>query len=75
MKKLIMLLTLAAFVIAVPFAMAADQPTLPKAAGSDQPSINCCAKGKCNKVASEADCAKEGGSRIVAMSFCEPRSW
>ena len=71
MKKLIMLLTLAAFVIAVPFAMAADQPTLPKAAGSDQPSINCCAKGKCNKVASEADCAKEGGKVVKDCKDCK----
>ena len=71
MKKVIMLLTLAAFVFAVPFAMAADQPTMPKAAGADQPSINCCAKGKCNKAASEAECTKEGGKVVKDCKDCK----
>jgi hypothetical protein len=71
MKRLVTLLTLAAFIIAAPLAMAADQPAAPKAGASDQPSINCCAKGKCAKVASEADCAKEGGKVVKDCKDCK----
>jgi hypothetical protein len=71
MKRISMLLTLAAFIIAAPLAMAADQPAMPKVGGTDQPSINCCAKGKCSKAASEVDCAKEGGKVVKDCKDCK----
>lgn len=71
MKKYFMLLTLAAFIIAVPLAMAAEQPAAPKTGGADQPSINCCVKGKCSKAASEVECAKEGGKIVKDCKDCK----
>lgn len=71
MKRFIMLLTLAAFIIAVPLAMAAEQPAMPKTGGADQAPINCCAKGKCDKVSTEADCAKLGGKVVKDCKDCK----
>ncbi|HMK36351.1 MAG TPA: hypothetical protein VK463_14850 [Desulfomonilaceae bacterium] len=70
MTKLFTMLTLAAFLIAVPLAMA-EQPATPKVPGGEQTSINCCAKGKCSKAASEVDCAKEGGKVVKDCKDCK----
>jgi hypothetical protein len=69
MKKFFILLTLAAFMIAVPLAMA-DQPGATKSS-ADQPTVNCCVKGKCNKAASEAACTKEGGKVVKECKDCK----
>jgi len=75
MKKLINLLTVGAFLIAVPLAMAQGQPGAAPAApaGADKPakSINCCVKGKCEQVKSEADCTKLGGKVVSDCKDCK----
>ncbi len=70
MKKFFILLTLAAFMIAAPFAFAADQAG-PAKTTADQPGINCCSKGKCGKMGSEADCTKEGGKVVKECKDCK----
>jgi len=74
MKKVLVLLALAAFIIYVPLALAADQPGMgaPAKAGSDPAkSINCCVKGKCDQVKSEADCTKAGGKVVKDCKECK----
>ena len=72
MKKLLVLLTLAAFVFSVPLAMAAgDTPGAPKAGDKPAAKINCCIKGKCTQVGSEADCAKEMGKVVKDCKDCK----
>ncbi|MGO9570029.1 MAG: hypothetical protein ACLP5H_21075 [Desulfomonilaceae bacterium] len=73
MKKLLVLLTLAAFMFSVPLAMAAGEtPGAAKAAGDKAPAkINCCIKGKCSQVGSEADCAKEMGKVVKDCKDCK----
>jgi hypothetical protein len=72
MKKLLVLLTLAAFVFSVPMAMAAGEtPGAAKAGDKPAAKINCCAKGKCTQVGSEADCAKEMGKVVKDCKDCK----
>ncbi len=58
MKKLLILLTLASFVIAAPFAVAAEK------AKKDELKINCCVKGDCKQML-EAKCTPKG--KVVAQ--------
>jgi len=72
MKKLLVLLTLAAFVFSVPLAMAAgDTPAGAKAGDKEPGKVNCCIKGKCSQVGSEADCAKEMGKVVKDCKDCK----
>ena len=72
MKKLLVLLTLAAFVICVPLAMAAETSPGAKAGlGGHQAQVNCCVKGKCTKVGSTADCAKLMGKVVKDCKDCK----
>jgi hypothetical protein len=72
MKKLLVLLTLAAFAFSVPMAMAADQaPTAAKAGEKAPIKVNCCIKGKCSQVGSEADCAKQMGKVVKDCKDCK----
>jgi hypothetical protein len=70
MKRVVVLLTLVAFLFAVPFAMAQGQMEKP---ASDKPDkgINCCVKGKCEQVKGEADCTKLGGKVIKDCKDCK----
>ncbi len=70
MKRFFVLLTLAAFMLAVPLAMASDQPAAGKT-GADKPGVNCCIKGKCDKSPSEADCTKTGGKVVKDCKECK----
>jgi hypothetical protein len=73
MKKFLIMLTLAAFALGAPLAMAqTDTAGSPKAT-ADQPAktINCCVKGECKKVGSEADCAKDGGKVVKDCKECK----
>lgn len=75
MKRLINLLAVASFAVAVPFAMAqTGSGTSPAApSGPDKPAmtVNCCVKGKCEKVKSDADCAKLGGKVVKDCKDCK----
>lgn len=73
MKKLIYLLTLAAFVFSVTMA-AAQGPAQPGAkAETDKPakSVNCCIKGDCKSVPTDADCTKAGGKVVKDCKECK----
>ncbi len=71
MKTLLILLTLAVFAISVPLAvMAQDKPAAP-APGEKKPSVNCCIKGKCTQVGTEADCTKGGGKVVKDCKECK----
>ncbi len=71
MKKLLVLLTLAAFMFSVPLAMAAGDTPGAKAGDKEPAKINCCIKGKCTQVGSEADCAKEMGKVVKDCKDCK----
>ncbi len=59
MKKFFMLLTLMAFAMAAPLAMAADVD------------INCCVKGDCKKM-TKAECKKAKGKVVKDCKDCKP---
>ena len=66
MKKLVLLLTLVVFMLAVPLAMAAEKPAAPPAADK----VNCCTAGKCAQMP-KADCAKGGGKEVKDCKDCK----
>jgi hypothetical protein len=59
MKKFFLLLTVMAFMVAAPLAMAADKD------------INCCIKGDCKKM-TKAECKKEKGKVVKDCKDCKP---
>lgn len=69
MKKVLYMLTLAAFLLSAPLAMAAGETTgtAPKMGTS----VNCCVNGKCQQVKAEADCAKAGGKVVKDCKDCK----
>ena len=73
MKKFFLLLTLAAFIIAAPLAMAqGDTPGAAKPAVGEKGKItNCCSNGKCKQVSSDADCTKDGGKVVKDCKECK----
>lgn len=81
MKRLISLLTVAAFLISVPLVMAQSSPggsgsgtapaTTPATPEKPAKTINCCVKGKCEQVKSEADCTKAGGKVVSDCKECK----
>jgi len=72
MRKLVYLLTLAAFVFSVTMAVAQGPAQPPAKAEGDKPAkINCCVKGDCKTVATEADCIKGGGKVVKDCKECK----
>jgi len=73
MRTFVYVLTLVAFLLSAPLAMAAqDTPAAGKPAGAAaKPSVNCCIKGECKKVGSEADCTKGGGKVVKDCKDCK----
>ncbi len=59
MKKLLVILALLAFAGAVPMAMAAEKK------------VNCCVKGKVEKL-SKKDCKAAGGKVVKSAKQCKP---
>ena len=73
MKRLIYLLTIAAFVFSVTMA-AAQGPAQPSGkADTAKPTkeVNCCVKGDCKSVPTDADCAKAGGKVVKDCKECK----
>ncbi len=71
MKTLLVVLTLAAFALAAPLAMAQGQTPAAKP-GAEKPGvINCCKDGKCAQVKAEADCTKAGGKVVKDCKDCK----
>lgn len=66
MKKLVLLLTLVVFVVAVPLAMAAEKPAAAPAADK----VNCCAAKKCTPM-TKADCDKAKGTVVKDCKDCK----
>ncbi len=66
MKRILILLTLAAFVIAAPFAVAQEKAKKEKG----EPKINCCVKGDCKQM-TEAKCTKAKGKVIAQCADCK----
>ncbi len=64
MKRLVILMTLLAFVLAVPFAVAKEE------AKKAEPKINCCEKGKC-KQTTEVKCKKAEGKVVADCKDCK----
>jgi len=60
MKKLFVIMTLMAFVVAAPLAMAAKEAK----------QINCCVKGKCEQM-TKADCKKAKGKVVKSCKSCK----
>jgi len=75
MKRLINLVSVLTFAVAVPFAMAQSgsgtTPAAPSSPDKATKTINCCVKGKCEKVKSDADCAKLGGKVVKDCKDCK----
>ena len=59
MKRLLACIALLAFMMAAPFAFAAEKPL-----------INCCIKGKCEKM-TKADCQKSKGKVVRDCKRCK----
>ena len=73
MKKLIYLLTVAAFVFSVTMA-AAEGPAQPGGktdTAKPAKGVNCCVKGACKSVPTDADCAKAGGKVVKDCKECK----
>jgi len=70
MKTFLVVLTLVAFALAAPLAMAADKPAA-MGGGEKAQIINCCNKGKCAQVKTEADCTKAGGKVVKDCKDCK----
>lgn len=68
MKKVLYMLTLAAFLFAAPLAMAAGETGAAPKMGT---TINCCVKGKCQSVKGVADCTKAGGKIVKDCKDCK----
>jgi hypothetical protein len=72
MRNFVYLLTLVVFLISAPLAMAAqDTPAAGKSPLAAEKSINCCNKGQCKQVGSEADCTKDGGKVVKECKDCK----
>lgn len=59
MKKILVAMSLAAFVLSAPLAMAAEMK------------VDCCKDKKCSKVADKAACDKEGGKVVKDCKECK----
>jgi hypothetical protein len=73
MKKLMYLLTMAAFVFSVTMAVA-EGPAKPGAkaeAAKPAKGVDCCVKGACKSVPTAADCAKAGGKVVKDCKECK----
>jgi len=68
MRKLLLLLTLLAFVVAAPMAMAQTKEKPKK----EEKKITCCIKGECKEGMTKADCKKEKGKVVKDCSKCKP---
>jgi len=62
MKKFFLLITVMAFMLAAPFAMAAKE--------AKEDKINCCVKGKCSKMTT-AKCDKAKGEVVKDCKDCK----
>ncbi|MFH1117154.1 MAG: hypothetical protein V1792_24815 [Pseudomonadota bacterium] len=62
MKKFFVVLALLAFACAAPFAMAADKKAEKK--------LNCCVKGKVEKL-TKAECTTAGGAVVKSAKQCK----
>jgi hypothetical protein len=65
MKKLLVLVTIMVFAMAVPFAVAQTDTK------KTEKKINCCIKGKCHKKMTEAACAKKKGEVVTSCDECK----
>jgi hypothetical protein len=65
MRKLVMVISLLAFVAAAPMAMAAEKP-------SKAEKVACChGKGKCDNKHTKTVCEKEGGKVVMDCKDCK----
>ncbi|MBM3300088.1 MAG: hypothetical protein FJY85_09045 [Deltaproteobacteria bacterium] len=73
MKQVILLLALVAFAVSATMVMATDKPGAPGSGPEAKPAqtINCCAKGECKQVGSDADCTKAGGKVVKDCKECK----
>ena len=69
MKKLVVLLILVAFAVAVPSAMAQDKKEKPV---KEEKKITCCIKGTCQEGMTTAKCKKAKGKVVKTCSHCKP---
>ena len=58
MKKVVLLMALLAFLVAVPMAIAQDK-------------VNCCVAGKCTAGVAKADCDKQKGTAVKDCKDCK----
>jgi hypothetical protein len=72
MKNLFNLFVVAAFLVSATLAFAADQakPGVTPAVPQAEKTINCCVKGECKKLGTEADCTKAGGKVVKDCKDC-----
>ena len=72
MKNLINLFVVAAFLVSATLAFAAEPGATAGTPTAQKPmkTIDCCVKGECKKLGSEADCAKAGGKVVKDCKEC-----
>jgi hypothetical protein len=71
MKRILYVLTIAAFLFSVTAAVAADQGRMQLQADKAMKTVNCCVKGKCQKAPNAAACAKAGGKVVKDCKDCK----
>jgi hypothetical protein len=72
-RKLFLVMTVAAFVFSVTMAMAAEQTGMrvQSSPAKAQKSVNCCLKGECKSAASPAQCTAAGGKVVKDCKDCK----
>lgn len=71
MKRILVLLALAVFVISVPLAMAQDKPAGTTPGDKPAKEINCCVKSKCEHTKDLETCTKLGGKVVTDCKDCK----
>jgi hypothetical protein len=77
MKKLVCLFVVAVFAVTAGMAMAQGKVDTAGKSGAGEAAlgqaattVNCCVKGECKQLGSEADCAKAGGKVVKDCKDC-----
>jgi len=71
MKRILVLLTLAAFALSASLVMAQGKPATPAPGDKPAKAINCCVKGKCDQVKDAEACTKAGGKVVTDCKECK----
>jgi hypothetical protein len=73
MKNLVILLTLVAFAMAAPFALAAEKTAKPVPVAKAEAKVKCCVEGVCKEDMTAKECKAEKGKVVKDCKKCKPK--